>query len=277
MRSGPCTALLLPLLVLLSPLAAAQELAPVRVLPPRTAFWSPGEGPVELHVAAGLPTRVHLEDFPEPLGLERLETPSLQVLPASETAFILTPTQDFAPGERTRVTVKLGTAPGLELPLLLISQKGEVDGQVRLVRLRAPAPEELGVDSVAQVLNTVPEGQVNLAVKGPVLSGPKVMVRVESILRTHARVFVTLAVWWQRRCTEPWKVEQARLQALTEGGTRVELPLLRVAREPEVCRQRHTLVAPVPGSIVQLFLAVEGEGAPEGFHPLLSGQELSSP
>jgi len=276
MRSGSCTALLL-LLVLLSPMAAAQELAPVRVLPPRTVFWAPGEMPVELHVAAGLTTRVILEGFPEPLGLERLETPTVQVLPASETAFILTPSQDFAPGERTRVTVKPGTAPGLELPLLLISQEGEVDGQVRLVRLQAPAPEELGSDSVAQVLNTVPQGQVSLVVNGPVLSGPKVTVRVESILRTDARVFVTLAVWWQRPCAEPWRLQQAWLQALLDSGARVELPLLRVAREPESCRQRHTLVAPVPGSIVQLSLAVEGEGAPEGFHPLFSGQESSSP
>jgi len=278
MRPGPCPALLLPLLILLAPLAAAQEQPPVRVLHPRTVFWTPGEEPVELHVAAGTPTRVQLESF-EHLGLERMETPSVQVLPASETAFILTPGQDFAPGERTRVTVKLSTAPDLELPLLLISGQGEVDSQVRLVQLRAPTPEELAMESMAQVLNTVPLGQVSLAVAGPVFQGPQVKVRVESVLRMDTRVFVTLAVWhrWPQRGSEPLLVERVRLRAVLAGGTRVELPLLRIPGDSKHSWQRHTLIAPLPERSAQLSLAVEGEGAPEGFHMLPPGQEPSSP
>jgi len=66
-------------------------------------------------------------------------------------------------------------------------------------------------------------------------------------------------------------------QVLLEGGSQVEVPLLLVSNPMQREKQRYTLVAPLPERSQRLFLAVEGEGAPEGFFALPSGEENPSP
>lgn len=276
MRSAPWTALLPPLLVLLSSPAAARDLTATRVLQQRTAYWVPGGAPVELHVAPGAAATVRLEAFPELRSLELTEgRSSLQLLSTGSASFILVPPGDFAVGERALITVKLGT-PELALSLLLVSREDVVDGEVRLVRLRAPTPDELEVDSVARFLNATSVGGVGHAGKGLRLQGSKVLVQVESILRADSRVFVTLETFSVGKGSGPWRLERARLQALLEDGSQVELPLSLVSGPSEQV-QRHTLVAPLPTRTSRLLLAVEGEGAPEGFFPLPSVEEPPSP
>jgi hypothetical protein len=280
MRPVPCTALLL-LLALLPPPASAQEPPITTALRPRTLFWAPGAAPVELHIAAGSATVVHLEAFPQAHPLEPSKSlPGVRLLPADESSFVLLPSSDFAPGEQARLTVKLGPPPALELPLLLVSREEAVDSQVRIVQLRPPSPEEQSVVALAQALNATSQEQGNLTVKGPLLCGAKVWVQVESILRLDSRVFVALVTYSREstgRPAVPWKMEQARLRVLLEGGVPVELPLLLVSSPPMRGQQRHTLVAPLPARAVQLSLSVEGEGVPEGFHPLPLDAEAPPP
>ena len=280
MRPVFCTAVLL-LLTLLPPLATAQEPSAPPTLRPRTLFWTPGNAPVELHVTAGSATVIHLEAFPEAHPLEASESlPAVRLLPVDETSFVLLPSNDFAPGEQTFLTVKLGPPSTLELPLLLVSHKEPVDSLVRLVQLRAPSPEEQSVTAIAQALNATSQKQGSRSVKGPKLRGSKVWVRVESILRLDSRVFVSLVTYSQKSSdmsAAPWKLEQARLRALLEGSVPVELPLLLVSSPPKYGQQSHTLVAPLPARASQLSLCVEGEGTPKGFYPLPLDAEPSSP
>jgi hypothetical protein len=228
-------------------------------------------------VAAGAATLVHLEAFSELVSLELTEgRSSVQLLPAGGSSFILSPSGDFAVGERALVTVKLGP-PERILSLLLVSREDGVDGEVRLVQLRAPTPDDLDVDALTRVLGATPQGRVGLVMEGPGLQGSKVQVQVESILRLDSRVFVTLEVWCAKRSMEPWKLERARLQVLLEGGSRMEVPLLLVSNPMQRVKQRYILVAPLPEHSRCLFLAVEGEGAPQGFFPLPSCEEQPSP
>lgn len=276
MRSIFRPTLILSLLALLSLPAAAQE-PPTASLLRRTVFWAPRVAAVELHVAAGTATIVRLEAFPEILSLELTEGRSpVQLLPTGGFSFIIAPSSDFSVGERALVTLKLGSSD-LVLTLLLVSREDMVDGEVRLVRLRAPTPSELDVDVLARVLNATPQGRLGLVVTGPQLRGSKVRVQVESILRLDSHVFVTLAVWRSGKGKEPWMLGRVRLQVLLEDGSQMEVPLLLVSSHLEGDQQRHTLVAPLPEHSLRLFLAVEGEGAPEGFFPLPSGEETSSP
>ena len=90
-------------------------------------------------------------------------------------------------------------------------------------------------------------------------------------------MFVTLVACSVGRSSGPWKLERARLRALLEDGAQVELPLLLISGPPEEVQQRHTLVAPLPARSLRLLLAVEGDGAPEGFFPLSWGEETPSP
>jgi hypothetical protein len=277
MRSPPWPALVLLPLSLLSSLAVAREFPTARVLHQRTVHWVPGTAPVELHVAAGVATRVRLEAFPELVSLELTEgRSSVQLLPAGGSSFVLSPSEDFAVGERALVTVKLGQ-PDRVLSLLLVSREDGVDGEVRLVELRAPTPDELDVEVLTRVLGATPQGRVGLVVEGPWLQSSTVQVQVESILRLDSRVFVTLAVYPWRKSRAPWALARARLRVLLEDGSQVEMPLLLVSNLLKRDKQRYTLVAPLPEHSRRLFLAVEGEGAPQGFFPLPSGEETPSP
>jgi hypothetical protein len=278
MRSAPWTALALPLLVLLSSPAAARELPAARVLQQRTIYWVLGTAPVELHVAPGTTTTVRLKMFPELRSLELTEGRSTpQLHPIGGSSFSISPPGDFAVGERALVTVKLGT-PAQTLPLLLVSREDVVDGEVQFVQLRAPTPKELDVDAVARVLSATPQGRLSLALKGPRLRGSKVQLQVESILRLDSHVFVTLVGYPVGESRTTWKLERARLRVLLEGGAQVEVPLLIISSPSKgTQQQRHTLIAPLPVRFMRLFLAVEGEGAPEDFFPLPSGEETPSP
>jgi len=280
MRPVSCTAILLLLFLLPFP-ARAQEPSTPPSLRSRTLFWAPGATPVELHVEAGRATVIHLEAFPEAHPLEASMSPlPVRLLPADATSFVLLPSSNFAPGEQTLLTVKLGPPPALELPLLLVSYREPVDSQVHLIQLRAPSPEEQSVVAIAQALNATSLKQGNRTVKGAMFRGSKVWVRVESILHLDSRVFVPLVTYSQESSdmsAAPWKLEQARLRALLEGSVPVELPLLLVSSPPKYGQQSHTLVAPLPARASQLSLCVEGEGAPEGFYPLPLDAEPSSP
>ncbi|HZH75867.1 MAG TPA: hypothetical protein VEY88_07540 [Archangium sp.] len=278
MRSAPWTALFLFLLALSSSPAEAREFPAARVLQQRTAYWALGTAPVELHVAPGCATTVRLEAFPELRSLEPTEGRSIpQLHPIDAASFSISPPGDFAVGERALVTVKLGP-PELALSLLLVSRKDVVDGELRLVRLRAPTPEELDVDAVARLLSATPQEGLSLAEEeGLMMQGSKVRVEVESILRLGSRMFLTFALHSVRRSSGPWKLEQARLRVLLEEGAQVEVPLLLVLTPTNQVQRRYTLVAPLPERPLRLFLAVEGEGAPEGFFALSSSEKRSSP
>jgi Protein of unknown function (DUF2381) len=276
MPSVPCSALLL--LTLLALPAAAQEPPLARVLHQRTLFWAPASAPLELHVAPGSATLLRLEGFPLPHPLELAEgPPTVRLLPAEEDGFLVTVSRDFAPGERARVTVKLGPPPALEVPLLLVSREDRVDGEVRLVRLQAPTPDSLGVEVLARVLRAAPQGQVRLEVQGPEHQGAKVRLHVESVLRMDSRVFVTLKTWAAGRGLASWRPEKVRLQAVLEDGARVELPLLVLPGPVKGHRPHHTLVAPFPERTLRLLLAVEDEGAPKDFHSVSPDEERPSP
>ncbi|HLM46867.1 MAG TPA: DUF2381 family protein, partial [Myxococcaceae bacterium] len=246
MRSAPWTALFLLLLALSSSPAEAREFPAARVLQQRTAYWALGTAPVELHVAPGCATTVRLEAFPELSSLELTEGRSTpQLHPIDAASFSISPPGDFAVGERALVTVKLGP-PELSLSLRLVSRKDVVDGEVRLVRLRAPTPEELDVDAVARLLSATPQEGLSLAEEGLMIQGSKVRVEVESILRLGSRMFLTFALHSVRRSSGPWKLERARLRVLLEEGAQVEVPLLLVLTPTNQVQRRYTLVAPLP-------------------------------
>lgn len=229
-----------------------------------------------LHVASGNATIVRIAGLGESVPLELPENGDLlQFLPLSPSAFVLVPSEDFAIGERLLITVTQGAEV---LTLALVPVRDEVDTEVRLIPLRAPAADETGMEPVvARLLTGAPQGQVSVAGPGPLLSGETVWIRLESVLRVGSRVFVTLRFLGARRNTGDWTPEQFRLRARMEDGALVELPLLLVSSPSGDRRQRYTLVAPLPEQVRRLELATEAEGAPEGFHPLPLGEEEPAP
>jgi hypothetical protein len=210
--------------------------------------------------------------------LELAEGPStVRLLPSDEDAFLVAVSEDFVPGERARVTVKLGPPPALEVPLLLVSRKDRMDGEVRLVRLQAPTLESLGVEGLARALQAAPQGHMRLEVQGPEYQGPKVRLHVESVLYLDSHVFVTVVTWTVGRRMAAWTLEQVRLKAFLEDGSQVELPLLRLPEPLEMRRHHHLLVAPLPEHTLRLLLAVEDKDAPRDFHPVSLTEERASP
>ncbi|HSP77069.1 MAG TPA: hypothetical protein VLQ93_00970 [Myxococcaceae bacterium] len=227
-----------------------------------------------LHVASGNATIVRIAGLGESVPLELPENGDLlQFLPLSPSAFVLVPSEEFTVGERLLLTVNRGAEA---LTLTLVSVRDEVDTEVRLIPLRAPTADEMGMVPLAGHLMGAQQGQVSMAGPRPLIRGETVWVRVESVLRLGSRVFVTLSLLGAGRNTGDWKREQFRLRARLEDGVQVELPLLLVS-SPSVDRQRYTIVAPLPEQVRRLELATEARGAPRGFHPLPLGEEEPAP
>ncbi|MFE8595748.1 DUF2381 family protein [Archangium violaceum] len=265
MRSVSWVALLVPLLFSSLP-AAARERPVERVSRKRTVHASTAAGGAlpELSVAGGSAT-VITTDVPLGPGGPVLqdEHGRVRLVPVDVTSFILLPSSDLREGERLVLTVPL--TPGDSLQISLVTRRGEVDGEVRLVRLQAPVAGQEGVSDVARLLQTVPSAQVGLALsKAWVRLRAGVHVEVESVLRIGPHVFITLSSlpgWKSRPSREDW--ERLQLRASQGDGSTLVLPLLHVSPPSGDAVSRHTVVATPPGGTAHLLLGVDGSALPE--------------
>ncbi|KFA86929.1 DUF2381 family protein [Archangium violaceum] len=265
MRSVSWVALLVPLLFSSLP-AAARERPVERVSRMRTVHASTAVGGAlpELSVAGGSAT-VITTDVPLGIGGPVLQDEGgrVRLVPVDATSFILLPSSDLPEGERLVLTVPL--PPGDSLQLALVTRRGEVDGEVRLVRLQAPVAGQEGVSDVARLLQAASVAQVGLA-------PPKTWVRlragihaeVESVLRIGPHVFITLSsrpVWDGNPSVRDW--ERLQLRASRGDGSTLVLPLLHVPSSSGDAVSRHTVVATPPGGTAHLLLGVKGSSLPE--------------
>jgi len=265
-RSVSWVALLVPLLF--SSLSAAARERPVeRVARRRTVHVSeaPGGALPELSVAGGSATVITTG---VPLGpggpVLQDERGRVRLVPVDGTSFIVLPSADLGEGERPVLTVPL--LPGDSLQLALVTRRGEVDGEVRLVRLQAPVAGQEGVADVARILQAAPAAQVGLALpKKQVHLRSGIHVKVESVLRIGPHVFITLSTlpgWKSKPSAQEW--ERLQLRASLGDGSSLVLPLLHVPPpSPGDAASRHTVVATPPGGTSHLLLSVEGSALPE--------------
>jgi len=266
-RSVSWVALLVPLLF--SSLSAAARERPVeRVSRRRTVHVSeaPGGALPELSVAGGSATVITTG---VPLGpggpVLQDERGRVRLVPVDGTSFIVLPSADLGEGERPVLTVPL--LPGDSLQLALVTRRGEVDGEVRLVRLQAPVAGQEGVADVARLLHAAPAARVGLALpKTQVHLRAGIYVKVESVLRIGPHVFITLSTlllgWKSKPFAGDW--ERLQLRASLGDGSSLVLPLLHVPPpSPGDAASRHTVVATPPGGTSHLLLSVEGSALPE--------------
>ncbi|HZI07654.1 MAG TPA: DUF2381 family protein, partial [Archangium sp.] len=188
----------------------------------------------------------------------------VRLVPVDGTSFIVLPSADLGEGERPVLTVPL--LPGDSLQLALVTRRGEVDGEVRLVRLQAPVAGQEGVADVARLLHAAPAARVGLALpKKQVHLRSGIHVKVESVLRIGPHVFITLSTlpgWKSKPSAQDW--ERLQLRASLGDGTSLVLPLLHVPPPaPGDAASRHTVVATPPGGASHLLLSVEGSALPE--------------
>ncbi|MFY0525323.1 DUF2381 family protein [Archangium gephyra] len=259
-------ALLGPLL--LSSLSAAARERPVeRVSRKRTVHASaaPGGALPEVSVAGGSATVITTG---VPLGpggpVLQDERGRVRLVPVDGTSFIVLPSADLGEGDRPVLTVPL--LPGDSLQLALVTRRGEVDGEVRLVRLQAPAAGQEGVADVARILQAAPAAQVGLArPKHWVTLREVIQAKVDSVLRIGPHVFITLSTlpgWKSKPSAGDW--ERLQLRASLGNGSFLVLPLLHVPpTSPGEAASRHTVVATPPGGTSHLLLSVEGSALPE--------------
>ncbi|HEX5749820.1 MAG TPA: DUF2381 family protein [Archangium sp.] len=265
MRSVSWVALLVPLLFSSLP-AAARERPVERVSRGRTLHVAPGVGGAlpELSVAGGSAT-VITTDVPLGPGGPVLqdEHGRVRLVPVDGSSFILLPSSDLPEGERLVLTVPL--PPGDSLQLALVTRRGEVDGEVRLVRLQAPVAGQEGVVDVARLLQASPGARVGLAQPGKwVCLRAEIYVEVESVLRMGPHVFITLSSrpgWDGSPSPRDWA--RLQLRASRGEGSTLVLPLLHVPPSSGEAVSRHTVVATPPGGTTHLLLGVEGSPLPE--------------
>ena len=270
MRSVSWIVLFVPLLFSSLP-AAARERPFERVSRKRTIHVSatPGEALSELYVVGGTATVITAG---VPLGpggpVLQDERGRVRLVPVDESSFIVLPSADLSEGERLVLTVPL--RQGDSLRLALVTRRGEVDGEVRLVRLQAPVAGE-GVGGVARLLQSAPAAQIGFTSPRewmPLRMG--IFVKVESVLRIGQHVFVTLSTLpglEPKLSARDWGRLQFR--AAFGDGSSVVLPLLHVPRPSSgEAASRHTLVAIHPEGTSHLSLAVDGADVPEVVFPL---------
>ncbi|HEY0095067.1 MAG TPA: DUF2381 family protein [Archangium sp.] len=247
---------------MLSLSAAARERPVERVSRKRTVHASatPGGPLPELSVAGGSATVITAE---VPLGpggpVLQDERGRVRLVPVDGSSFIVLPSADLEEGERLMLTVPL--RPGDSLQLALVTRRGEVDGEVRLVRLQAPVAGQEGVGDVARLLQAVPAAQVGLALpKKRVQLRAGIHAEVESVLRIGPHVFITLSTlpgWDGNPSAQDW--ERLQLRVSLGDGSSLVLPLLHVPPpSSEDAASRHTVVATPPGGTAHLLLSVEG-------------------
>ena len=218
----------------------------------------------ELSVAGGSAT-VITTDVPLGPGGPVLqdEQGRVRLVPVDATSFILLPSSDLPESERLVLTVPL--PPGDSLQLALVTRRGEVDGEVRLVRLQAPVAGQEGVVDVARLLQAAPGARVGLAQPGKwVRLRAGIQVEVESVLRMGPHVFITLSslpAWKSKPSRADW--ERLQLRASRGDGSTLVLPLLHVPPSSGEAVSRHTVVATPPGGIAHLLLGVAGSPLPE--------------
>ncbi|HYO54002.1 DUF2381 family protein [Archangium sp.] len=281
MRSVSWAALLVPLLFLSLP-AVARERTVERVSRKRTVHVSatPGEARSELLVAGGTAT-VITADIPLGPGGPRLqdERGLVRLVPVDGSSFIVLPSTDIPEGEHLPLIVPLRSGDSLQLAL--VTRHGEVDGEVRLVRLQAPAAGGEGVVGVARLLNNAaPEGQVGLALPGKrVYLREDIHAEVESVLRIGQHVFITLSTssgWKSKPSARDWN--RLQLRAALGDGSSVVLPLLHVPAPSSMSHApRHTLVTILPGATLHVELAVAGSDAPKTVLMLPLGAARTTP
>ncbi|WP_375771210.1 DUF2381 family protein [Archangium gephyra] len=254
--------------LLFSSLSAAAREQPVERVSRRRAVHvsaAPGGALPELSVAGGSAT-VITTDVPLGPGGPVLqdEHGRVRLVPVDATSFIVLPSADLPEGERPVLTVPL--LPGDSLQLALVTRRGEVDGEVRLVQLQAPVAGQEGVADVARILQAAPAAQVGLTLpKHWVTLREGIHAKVDSVLRIGPHLFITLSTlpgWDDNPSAQDWA--RLQLRASLRDGSSLVLPLLHVPPpSPGDAACRHTVVATSPGGTAHLLLAVEGSALPE--------------
>jgi hypothetical protein len=234
----------------------------------------PGEvPPLALHVASGVPTLVQLE-APLTPGTPRLPEGEarIQLLPAGGGAWVLIPSSTLAEGEQVPLTVDTG--PGsTPLRFALVSQRGEADVQVRVVRA-APSAEEDALESLAHHLLATPEARVLHAIPREAvdLQFGLSRARVDSVLWLGRRLLATVAVRDGKEGAPPWRLVQVRLRARLANGVWLEWPARLFPGRSGARRRPHMFTSLLPEGASRLELALDGEDAPGGFQPLPGGK-----
>ncbi|HZI08692.1 MAG TPA: DUF2381 family protein, partial [Archangium sp.] len=226
MRVRPGAWFLLP--VLLSLPATASTRAGGPALQRRTLVLSSRPGqvpPLELHVAAGVPTLMLFDAPPLPeVPMLVPEQERLQLRRLEDGSVLLIPTEDLAPGEQVPLTLSLegGSEP---LRFVLVTRRDAVDVRVRVERAQDSTGED-GAELVARSLLDAPDARATLAIPQAVVKydAPDSRGQVDSVLWMGRRFFVTLSLRGRKRDVPPWRLVQARLRVTLPDGVLWEWP-----------------------------------------------------
>lgn len=267
--------------VLLSLPAAASSRAGGPALQRRTLVLPSRPGqvpPLELHVAAGVPTLVLFDVLPRPEApVLESEQERIQLHRLEDGSVVLVPLEDLAPGEQVPLTVapQAGAEP---LRFVLVTRRDAVDVRVRVARA-GDSTEEAGAELVARSLLDAPDARATLAIPQAVVKydAPDARGQISSVLWMGPRFFLTLSMRGRKKGAPPWRLVQARLRVMLPDGVLLEWParLLSGAAGPR--HQRHVVTGQLPEGASELELALDGEDAPGPFRPLLGPEEPPRP
>jgi Protein of unknown function (DUF2381) len=232
--------------------------------------------PLALHVAVGLPTLVQ---FVAPLNRGSPKLPAgearIQLVPVSADAWVLVPSSPLAEGEQVPLTVETGSEP---LRFSLVTRRGEVDAQVRVVLARDPSEEDAAETLALQLLGAS-EARATLALPRDVVevhSGHS-RARVDSVLWMGRRLFATVSVRGGGKGARPWRLIQVRLRAVLADDSLLEWSARFVSGRSVEGRQHHVFTSLLPEGASRLEVALDGEDAPGEFQPLPGREGQASP
>ena len=234
--------------------------------------------PLELHVAAGVPTLVLFDAPPPPEAPVPVpEQARLQLRRLEDGSVLLIPTGDLAPGEQVPLT--LSTEAGAEpLRFVLVTRRDAVDVRVRVVRAQASADED-GAELVARSLLDAPDARATLAIPQAVVKydAPDSRGQLDSVLWMGRRFFITLSWRGRKKGAPPWRLVQARLRVTLPDGVLLEWPARLLSGAAGPWHQRHIVTGQLPEGASEVELALDGEDAPGSFRPLRWQEEPPSP
>lgn len=270
---------LLPVLLSLPATASARAGGPelqrrTLLLPSR-----PGQvPPLELHVAAGVPTLVLFDAPARPEAPVLVpEQERIQLRRLEEGSVLLVPTRDLAPGERVLLTVAMeaGAEP---LRFVLVTRRDAADVQVRVARA-GDSPDEDGAERVARSLLEAPEARATLAIPQEEVKydSRDSRGRVDSVLWMGRRFFATVSMRGRGRGAPPWRLVRARLRVALPDGVLLEWSARLLSGAVGPRQQRHLVTGALPEGTSELELALDGEDAPGPFRPLPPPEEPPRP
>lgn len=273
MRSGSWFLLLS---LLLSAPAAARQSSGGPSLHRRTlvAPARPGEvPPLTLHVAAGVPTLLELE---APLSLSPPSLPPgetrVRLARVGPGSWLILVSASLPEGEQVPLTLE--GEPGTEPPrFTLVTRPETADVWVRVVGAEPSSTGDDATRALALHLLATPS-RVALARPRTVArnAGPT-RARVESVLWMGPRFFATASEKKSQEDAPPWRLVQVRLRASLADGSLVEWPAPLVSGPPTARGLRHVFTSLLPEGASHLEMALDGEAAPGGFHPLPGQRE----